>query len=166
MKLSENVNSSAIENYASISPDGRTLYFTSDRSNSKGGFDIYSSIKDEKGEWSKAQNLGKGINTDMDESTPFMASDNKTLYFSSKGHFNMGGFDIFYSTNDAPKKWQEPVNIGFPINNTNDNLFYCPVLTGTSGYYSRITKDGKGQEDIYRLEIRTKLNLKEIASGK
>ncbi|HEX3006909.1 MAG TPA: hypothetical protein VHO90_04775, partial [Bacteroidales bacterium] len=102
-KLNENVNSSSSENYASVSPDGKTLYFTSNRSNSRGGYDIYFSVKGPNGEWGKAQNMGKVINTPQDEATPFMASDNKTLYFSSKGHYNMGGFDVFYTTINTDK---------------------------------------------------------------
>lgn len=164
-KLNDNINSPDMENYASISPDGKTLYFTSNRSSSKGGYDIFASTKNANGEWGKALNLGKSINTPQDEATPFIASDNKTLYFSSKGHYNMGGFDVFYSILEN-KKWDEPSNIGYPVNNTNDNLFYCPVLEGNKGYYSRITKDGKGREDIYLLNVKSKLTIKEIASGK
>lgn len=165
-RLSDNINSPDMENHASVSPDGKTLYFTSNRSNSRGGYDIYTSTRLPNGEWGKAQNLGKVVNTPQDEATPFIASDNKTLYFSSKGHFNMGGHDVFYSTLEN-KKWTEPSNIGFPVNNTNDNLFYCPVLEGTRGYYSRINKEaGKGREDIYSVNVKSKLVIKQIASGK
>ncbi len=164
-KLGENVNSPSKEDFASVSPDGKTLYFTSNRSKgSRGGFDIYYALRDNAGNWTKAQNIGKTVNTNLDEASPFIATDNKTLYFSSKGHFNMGGYDVFYSTIEN-KKWQIPTNIGYPINNTNDNLFFCPVLSGTTGYISRIAKDGKGREDIYKLDIKSKLDIKEVASG-
>ena len=165
-RLGDNVNSGDMENHASISPDGKTLYFTSNRSNSRGGYDIYTSARLPNGEWGKAQNLGKVVNTPQDEATPFIASDNKTLYFSSKGHFNMGGYDVFYSTLEN-KKWAEPSNLGYPVNNTNDNLFYCPVLEGTRGYFARINKqEGKGREDIYSVNVKSKLVIKQIASGK
>lgn len=164
-RLNDNVNSPDMENYASVSPDGQTLYFTSNRSSSRGGFDIYTSTRDANGEWGKARNLGKTINSPEDEATPFMASDNKTLYFSSKGHYNMGGFDIFYATLEN-KKWTEPSNIGYPVNNTNDNTFFCPVLEGNKGYYARIVKDGKGREDLYFVNVKSKMVIKEIASGK
>lgn len=160
-RLNENVNSSSQETYASISPDGKTLYFSSNRSGGKGGFDIYTSTRNSSGEWGKAQTLGKVINTPQDEAAPFLSSDGKTLYFSSKGHFNMGGFDIFYATLAKDKKWNDPINIGFPVNNTGDNLLYCPVLNGTTGYVSRISKDGKGKEDIYKVEVKSKLAIKE-----
>lgn len=165
-KLNGNVNTTALENYASVSPDGNMLLFTSNRSSSRGGFDIYYSLREPTGDWGKAVNMGKVINTSLDEATPFLASDNKTLYFSSKGHFNMGGYDVFYAVCDNSKKWQEPVNIGYPVNNTNDNIFYCPVLQGTTGYCSRIISEGKGNEDIYRLEIKSRFVLKDIASKK
>jgi tetratricopeptide (TPR) repeat protein len=164
-KLPEEINSSSHEKYASISPDGKTLYFTSNRSSSRGGFDIYFSEKNEKGQWGKAQNMGKIINSPLDEAAPFMASDNKTFYFCSKGHFNMGGYDIFYSSMGSDKKWMEPSNIGYPINNTGDNLFYCPV-TENEGYMSRITKDGKGREDIYKLNIKSKLSISDLSPDK
>lgn len=164
-KLDENINSSDNEKYASISPDGKTLYFTSNRSNSRGGYDIYYSVKGDKGEWTKAQNMGKTINTVLDEAAPFMAADNKTFYFCSKGHFNMGGYDIFYTSAEKEKKWLEPVNIGYPVNNTGDNLFYCPVHDGSQGYMARVVKDGKGQEDIYKLNIKSKLIVTEVSAG-
>lgn len=165
-KLNSFINTNAHENYASVSADGKTLYFTSNRSGGRGGFDIYYSVKGPNGDWGKAQNMGKTINTPLDEATPFMAPDNKTLYFSSKGHFNMGGYDVFYTTPEKDKKWHVPTNIGYPVNNTSDNIFYCPLNDGTQGYYSRIAADGKGQEDIYKLEVKSKLAIKEIASGK
>lgn len=165
-KLPEEINSPSHEKYASISPDGRTLYFTSNRANSRGGYDIYFSEKNDKGGWSKAQNMGKIINSPLDEAAPFMSSDNKTFYFCSKGHFNMGGYDIFYTTqNSKDKKWQEPSNIGYPINNTSDNLFYCPV-NENEGYMSRISKDGKGREDIYKLNIRSRLSISDLSPDK
>jgi hypothetical protein len=161
-KLDDNINSKSQETYASISSDGTALYFTSNRSHSVGGYDIYKSERGINGHWSKAQNLGKTINSAADEAAPFIASDNKTLYFSSKGHYNMGGYDIFYSTLGDDKKWSEPANIGYPVNNTGDNLFYCPVDKGTSGYISVNQKDGLGKEDIYKIEIKSKFILKDI----
>lgn len=165
-KLGDNINSSSQETHASISPDGKTLYFTSNRSNSRGGFDIYLSSRKADGQWNKAQNLGKTINTVLDEATPFIASDNKTLYFSSKGHYNMGGYDVFYATIDTEKKWSEPANIGYPVNTTNDNMFYSPVGIGTTGYIPFFRKDGLGKEDLYKIEIKSKFTPKEILSNK
>ncbi len=98
--LSNNINSSYTENSLSISPDGNTLYFTSDRPGSYGGYDIYSCEKDRRGEWGKVTNLGQVLNTPYNEEGVFIGHDGKTLYFSSRGHKGMGGYDIFKSTYD------------------------------------------------------------------
>jgi Tol biopolymer transport system component len=96
-KLDKTVSSSDWETYASISSDNKTLYFSSDRKGGYGGFDIYKSELTEDGKWAKPINLGSNINTKYDEDTPNITRDGKALYFSSKGHKNMGGFDIFKS---------------------------------------------------------------------
>ncbi|MBN2213310.1 MAG: PD40 domain-containing protein [Bacteroidales bacterium] len=155
IKLGRNINSSGNENAAAISDDGRLLFVSSDRSCSKGGFDLYVSKKDERGNWGKLKNLGKIINTPFDEGSPVSIKNGSVLFFSSKGHFNMGGFDIFYSMLEN-KKWTTPVNLGSPINNTGDNLFYYPIGNGKTGYISKFGADG-GSEDICRLEIRSNL---------
>ncbi|MFC2096423.1 hypothetical protein ACFLQ3_01835 [Bacteroidota bacterium] len=92
-----NINTSAAETHACVSDDGLTLYFTSDRKGGFGGFDIYKSSIDSEGNWGAPENLGGTINSSFDEATPFITEDGKTLYFSSQGHFNIGGFDIFFS---------------------------------------------------------------------
>lgn len=153
--LNKNVNSTKDETYASISKDGKVLYYSSNRRESKGGFDIFYSEKGPDGEWGPAQNLGKTINTREDEVAPSIAADGKTLYFSSKGHFNMGGFDIFVSIQSNDKTWSEPRNIGYPINTTNDNLGFQVVGDGKTGYLARIMPEGLGMADIYKLEIRS-----------
>ena len=160
--LNKNINSLSDENSVTITQDGTTMYFTSNRSGSR-GFDIYKSVKDSKGEWGKAENLGKTINTKDDEATPSISPDGKTLYFSSEGHYNMGGFDIFYSTLQKDGKWSIPSNLGFPLNTTNDNIGFQTIGDGSIGYISRIAPDGFGKEDIYRVEIKGKFFQKENA---
>ena len=160
--LNKNINSSSDENSCTITKDGTTMYFTSNRSGSR-GFDIYKSVKDDKGEWGKAENLGKTINTKDDEATPSISPDGKTLYFSSEGHYNMGGFDIFYSTLEKDGKWSVPANIGYPINTTNDNIGFQSIGEGNVGYISRIAPEGFGKEDIYKVEIRGKFIQKDSA---
>lgn len=148
--LNKNINSSHNETSASISPDGKTLYFSSDR---KGGnLDIYKSEKQENGDWSPAVNLGENINTEYDETTPFICEDGKSLYFSSKGHLNMGGYDIFVTHLMANNKWEKPNNVGYPINTTGDNIFFYPLRNGEIGYSALVRHDGLGKEDIYRIE--------------
>lgn len=151
--LNSNINSSRHENFATITADGKTLYFSSNRRDSKGGFDIYKSTKDASGEWGKAENLGKLINSKNDEIAPSISADGKTLYFSSKGHFNMGGFDVFYVTLKSDGNWSDPGNLGFPINTTSDNIGFQSIGDGKAGYISRIASDGFGKEDIYKVDI-------------
>jgi len=151
-QLNKYINSSRNETHASISADGKTLYFSSDRRGGFGKLDIYKSERMVNGDWGPAVNLGETINSDNDETTPFICEDGKTLYFSSDGHLNMGGFDIFVSHLMANNKWENPVNAGFPINTTGNNMFYCPVKNGEIAYYALIRPDGFGKEDIYRIE--------------
>jgi len=154
-RLNSNINSIAWESHAAISPNGNELYFTSERDGGFGGLDIYIS-KMENGDWGPAKNIGSTINTQYDEVTPVILPDGKTLYFSSEGHNNMGGFDIFYSTKIDSTKWGEPVNIGYPINSTDDNIFYVPIEDGSRSFYSVARNEGYftfGEEDIYELDI-------------
>jgi len=153
--LNSNINSVAWESHAAISPNGKEIYFTSDRAGGYGGLDIYvSTLVD--GAWGPAKNLGSIINTAFDEETPEILPDGKTLYFSSEGHNNMGGFDIFYSSKVDSVNWGEPVNLGSPINSTDDNLFYVPIDDGSRAFYSVARNEGYfsfGDEDIYELDI-------------
>ncbi|UCG28567.1 MAG: PD40 domain-containing protein [Bacteroidales bacterium] len=151
--LNENINSGRAESHASVSPDGQTLYFSSNRRGSIGGMDIWKSERTSSGDWGPAVNLGPEINTEYDEEAPFISQDGKILYFCSRGHYNMGNFDIFYSENPDGNEWSVPTNIGFPINTTGDDLFYAPIGDGNIGYMARIRPEGLGGTDIYRYEI-------------
>ena len=159
-KLSNNINTSASEAHACISDDGLTLYFTSDRKGGFGGFDIYRSTIDSEGNWSSPENLGATINSSFDEASPFITKDGKTLYFSSQGHFNIGGFDIFISKKQGDS-WQKPENLGFPFNTTDDDLFFFPLKNGDIAYYSKFKETGYGDNDIYRIQIFERENIQE-----
>ncbi|MFN7013588.1 MAG: TolB family protein, partial [Bacteroidia bacterium] len=111
VKLSDNVNTKNWEPSASISSDGNYLYFTSDRADGLGGSDIWVSKKLPNGDWSLPTNLGPNINTSFDEDAPFIHPDGKTLYFSSKGHSTMGGYDIFYSVRDEKENGVNPLTL-------------------------------------------------------
>jgi tetratricopeptide (TPR) repeat protein len=147
------INSRSNETCASLSSDGRSLYFTSDRAKGIGGLDIYVSRKQSVGDWGPAENLGPVINTELDEESPYMSSNGKTLYFCSKGHFNMGGFDVFYATLNKYNQFEEAINLGYPVNTTNDNKGYYPLKDGKIGYMSLYDDSNIGKSDIYRLEI-------------
>lgn len=148
--LNQNINSPYHETHASISADGKTLYFTSNRPGGQGGMDIYKSALDENGEWGKAVNLGPAINTPYNEETPIINQDDNILYFSSQGHLNMGGYDVFYSLKMGDNKWREPINMGSPVSTTDDDLFYYPLESTVSGLMSRLEEPFTNAYDIFR----------------
>jgi len=135
VKLPEPINSKKHESTASISPDGRTIYFVSDRKGGEGKLDIWLCHQDNTGKWGLAENLGSTINTPLDEEGVFIHPDGKTLYFSSKGHNTIGGFDIYKSELEHGS-WSIPVNLGNSINTTGDDLFFTLTADGKTGYYS------------------------------
>ena len=153
VKLNENINTKYWESHATISHDNKKLYFTSNRKGSYKGLDIYVSTRDSTGDWGPAVNLGPVINTPYNEESPFLSQDDKTLFFSSRGHFNMGGYDIFYSTLLDNGEWSVPLNVGYPLNTTDDDVFFKPLNEGYEGYYAKESPGGFGKQDIYRIEI-------------
>lgn len=148
------VNSKYFESHASISADGKKLYFLSNRKESLGGMDIFSSDLLEDGEsWSEPVNLGPNINTSLNEDSPFISIDGRTLYFSSQGHSSIGGYDIFYSKLNEDNNWSTPVPYPYPLNSTDDDIFFFPVDDGNKGYMAIMEPDGLGGEDIYSISI-------------
>jgi tetratricopeptide (TPR) repeat protein len=158
-RLNSNINTKYWESHGAFSKDGKTLYFTSNREGGYGGLDIYKSERSRSGDWGPAVNLGPVINSKYNEDTPFITDDGATLYFSSMGHYNMGGYDIFYSTRFDNGQWSKPVNAGYPLNTTNDDMFFVPVMDGAYAYYSKYDPDDSyGMADIYKLEVFTDLH--------
>lgn len=153
VQLNENINSPFRETHATVSADGQTLYFTSDRSG-MGGMDIFRSKRLPTGEWAVAENLGEVINTKYSEEAPFIHPDGKTLFFSSKGHSSMGGYDIFFSIEENGK-WSTPMNIGSPMNTADDEYFFVMSTDGKRAYYSSSSGDGIGGKDIYIVNLDT-----------
>ncbi len=152
-KLGSDINSKGWEPSASLSADGNTLYFVSDRKGGFGGRDIWKCVKLPNGEWSLATNLGPVINTPDDEEAPFIHPDGRTLFFSSNGHRTMGGFDIFSAYKNNEGFWTEPQNVGYPINTTDDDLFYVLSPNGKRAYYASAKVGGKGDKDIYLINF-------------
>jgi hypothetical protein len=152
-KLNDNINTKYWESNATLSRDGKRLYFTSNRRESIGGLDIFVSASDSTGKWGPALNLGPVINTIYNEESPFLANNDSTLFFSSRGHKNMGGYDIFRSDLDRNGIWSTPVNLGYPVNTTDDDLFFFPAGSGDSGYFSKFADDGYGRMDMFLYEI-------------
>jgi hypothetical protein len=153
VKLNDNINTKYWESHATVSHDNKKLYFTSNRKGTLGGLDIYVSNRDSTGDWGPAVNLGPVINTPYNEESPFLSQDDKNLFFSSRGHFNMGGYDIFYSTLLSNGEWSVPLNVGYPLNSTDDDVFFKPLNEGYEGYYAKESPGGFGKQDIYRVEI-------------
>lgn len=149
-KFDKMVNTKYNETHASESSEGKTIFFVSDREGGIGGKDIYQITLDNEGNWKEPELLSSDINTPYDEETPFITPQGR-LYFSSMGHENMGGFDIFYS-DFINNNWTKPINLGYPVNTTDDDLHFAPINENTA-YYSLIRKDGFGGFDIYKIEF-------------
>ncbi len=150
--LGGDVNSEHWEPHFCISADGNFLFFVSDRPGGYGGRDIYRVKKLPDDSWSLPTNIGPPINTEHDEDSPFIGVDDVTLFFSSNGTGSMGGFDIFVSQVDDSDVWSEPLNLGYPLNSVDDDIFYSTTADGLLGFYASDKLDGKGDKDIYMVE--------------
>lgn len=148
----QDINTKYWESHAAISRDGKTLYFTSNRKGGLGEMDIYKSALQDNNQWGQPVNLGNVINSDLNEDTPFITENDSVLYFSSQGHENMGGYDIFKSKIGPADQWSAPENLKYPINTTDDNLFYYPWHNARIIYTSLIRPDGFGKEDICAIQ--------------
>ncbi|WP_443939041.1 OmpA family protein [Pedobacter sp. MW01-1-1] len=151
--IGEPVNSEYWESQPAISPDGKTLYFISNRPGGSGGYDIWSSTITDDLKWGPAINLGPNINTAFDENTPFLHADGRTLYFSSDGWLGFGNKDIFFSRMDTQGAWLKPTNMGYPINSFEDENGLTVSADGNFGLFSSNLKGGFGKQDIYSFGI-------------
>jgi outer membrane protein OmpA-like peptidoglycan-associated protein len=143
----------AWESQASVSANGDRLYFVSNREGGFGGLDLYYCDRQEDGSWSDPQNIGNTINTGENEKSPFIHSDSRTLYFTSDGHQGLGGFDIFYARMLNDTAWEEPKNIGYPINTENDDLGLVVSLDGRTAFFaSNEITSGSGW-DIFSFDM-------------
>lgn len=149
------INSRAKEPSVSISADGKVLYFSSDRSGGFGRLDLYRSELQPNGKWGRPVSLGSSINTEYDEDSPYIDIDGKTLYFSSRGHKGMGGYDIYKTIYDPKRKvWSAPENMGFPINSPDDDIYFVIAGDHQTGYYASAKGDGYGDKDIYMIDLK------------
>ncbi len=149
-RLSDGINSRSWESQPCVSADGRELYFVSRRN---GNADIYCCRRNNDGSWSSPENLGEPVNTKGTEMAPFIHPDGRTLYFSSDKHIGMGGFDLFVSRRGEDGKWQEPVNLGFPINTQGDEINFFVAADGKTAFISSQREGGQGGYDIYTFEL-------------
>lgn len=161
------INSSYRETHASMTQDGKTIYFTSDNPkyekvhHGEKGFynlDIYKIVFDEaKQDWSDPIQVEE-LNTEYDEECPFIEPDGKTMYFSSQGHTSIGGFDIF-KTILEDGKFKEPVNVGYPINTPYNDIYIFFSQDGKRGYFDSDRREGLGEKDIYEMFILTAIRI-------
>lgn len=152
----ENVNNAdSWESQPSISSDGRTLFFVSDRPGGFGETDLYYSKRNSKGVWQPAQNIGAVINTKNKERSPFIHTDSKTLYFSSNSDDlkTVGGLDIFYSKQKEDGSWGKPKNLGYPINSESNDEGFFVSIDGKTGYFTTDRLKGPGGRDIFSFEL-------------
>ncbi len=147
------INSAYWETQPCLGSDGRTLYFISNRPGGLGGSDVWYSTYLPDYQWSIPVNLGEVINTDQDEMAPSIHPDNQSLYFSSRGHIGMGGYDLFLSRKDSPGRWTEPENLGYPINTLADEVNLFVDASAHTAYISSDKLGGSGGMDIYRFEL-------------
>jgi len=149
-KIHDVINSESFEPSISLSKNEEMMFISSDRDGGYGGLDLYMAIKNDNGTWSSLKNLGPEINTMYDEDSPYIDPNNKTLYFSSKGHSSIGGYDIFKTNRDS-SSWSPPQNIGFPINSAGDDIFYMMTPLFNRAYFASNKYGGYGKMDIYRI---------------
>lgn len=151
-KVPGKISSKYAETTMTLSKDGKEMFIVSDRPESSlGGMDIYYSVLNENEKWSEPFNLGPKINTPFNEEGVFLSPKGNKLYFSSKGHNSMGGYDVFVSEKDSDGNWSDPVNLGYPINTPNDEIFFKIEENEKQAYYSAIRENGVGALDIYKI---------------
>lgn len=156
------VNSASWESQPSISPDGLTLYFSSNRPGGYGGADIWKTVFRD-GRFTLPENLGAAVNTAGEEQAPFIHYDGKTLFFSSNGHVGAGGLDIYVAKMNDSGKFVNVANVGVPINSEKDELGLVVDRLGKFGYLSSERPGGFGGLDIYRFELPASLKPEPVS---
>ncbi len=155
-------NPKSWESQPSVSSDGSTLIFASDRRGGFGGIDLYQVKKDEFGYWGVPKNLGPIINSKDNEKSPFFHVDGETMYYASQQFPSLGGYDIFISKKGENDKWQKPKNLGFPINSENDELGMFVTTDGKTAYFCSNKLDGIGGWDLYSFDLYDKIKPKRV----
>jgi hypothetical protein len=151
--LSSTINSSFQEMDMTVTPDGKTIYFSSNRPNGLGGFDLYRSNLEKNGEWSEPENLGELINTKYNELSPSIGGNGKILYFSSEGHNTMGGYDLFSSKIEKKGVLGNAVNVGYPLSTTDDDYYFQAIPVSRKGFITSSKIGGTGLQDIYEVTL-------------
>lgn len=152
--MGKSINTRHWDAQPSLSADGRTLYFASNRPGGHGGTDIWACRLSKEGRWSRPVNLGPNVNSPAPDESPFIHADGQTLYYRSRGPLTMGGFDLFRSKleNNA---WSKPLHLGSPINTTGEDGALVVSLDGTRGYYATDNYKGVKQNhlDLFEFDL-------------
>jgi len=159
--LKSPIKSSAGEQSAFLTSNGMVIFFSSVRKGGYGNYDIYMAQRDEKGKWGYVVNLGAGVNTPFDEHIHYVSPDGLTIYFTSRGHNTMGGFDVFKSTySQATNTWGEAENLGYPINSVGDETSFAPTADNKSFYITSTREGGYGKQDVFLVSpVRAEKNI-------
>lgn len=145
------ISSKAKETTIAFSPNGREMFFVSNQDGTIGGMDLFYSKLNDKDKWSEPTNMGPAINTIYDEEGVYWHPKEDKVYFSSQGHNSMGGFDVFVIERNNEGFWSNPVNLGYPINTPNDDIFFKMDENNKQAYYSSIRDNGFGGKDLYKV---------------
>ncbi len=152
--MGDNINTEFWESAPSLSPDKRTLYFSSNRPGGFGGADLYCSHQLANGKWTAAENLGNTINSAGDDQAPFIHADNQTMYFTSDGLTGYGGADLFMIRKNNKGEWGSPENLGYPINTIENEGSLAVSADGLTAFYASDRSDSRGELDLYRFQLR------------
>ena len=152
-KIKGLVNSYSWDGHCSLAPDGKTLYFSSERGGGYGGKDIYRATLQPDSTWGNIVNLGDSVNSKDNDDAPFIHPDGVTLYFSTTGRSSMGGYDVYRSTmNPVDSTFKKTESLGYPINSTDDDIYFVIGANNKNAYYSSGRSGGKGLKDIYLID--------------
>jgi len=148
VNLGENINAKGWDSQPCLSADGRTLYFSSVRAGGQGREDIYVTHLQADNTWAVPENLGKMVNTPGNDNSPFIHPSGSTLYFSSDGHLGLGGSDIFKVTLNNNGEWEQPQNLGYPLNTYENESSIFITTDNKTGYYARQQSQAQGGATI------------------
>ncbi|MDA9563234.1 tetratricopeptide repeat protein [Flavobacteriales bacterium] len=157
------INTSYFESSASITADGQFMYFLSERKGGQGMADIWVAEKLSRSEWNEPVNIGPLVNTALDERMVFVHPEGDILFFASNGHVDkcIGGYDI-YMSEKKDGEWQEPINIGSPINSVDDDINFVLSYDSKTAYYSGYKEPTIGGKDIFKVDVSEHALIKEV----
>ena len=163
-KQDEKMNDNSFVFY---SDKNKVIYFSSYGDERNSNRDLYRSFQDKFGEWSNPEKLSNIINTEYDEDYPFLLPDGKTLYFCSKGHNSMGGYDIFKSIyNSQSRTWSQPQNLDFAINTPFDDILFVSDSVQQYAYFSSTRNTAEGMLSVYKVRIDKKIKAPQVVESK